>query len=255
MIDAHCHLVETFSSISNLSTLKTSRLFIMSSKKAEWPLVSQIANDTKFAAYFGIHPWFAHLYSLNDLEELKSWVQKTRGAAVGEIGLDAVATNSQGEKYDFHHQFTLFSKQMEIAAELQVPVSIHSVKAFGTLLPYFKQLDLKTKLEPRCCPPTIMMHSFSGSIEVAKSLLKLPRIGQRFYFSFSSTVNSRSNKTLSRIQMIPNNRLLIESDVGDCSMVDEAMEKAALMVSEAKGWTREETIKITSDNAIGFSTF
>ncbi|KAJ3129098.1 hypothetical protein HK101_005297, partial [Irineochytrium annulatum] len=66
-------------------------------------------------------------------------------------------------------------------------------------------------------PPRIMLHSFSGSLEIVRSILRLPQpISSRFYFSFSTGVNGRNaDKTYERIRAIPDDRVLIESDLHD----------------------------------------
>ena len=252
MIDAHCHLVETFTTKIPNESLKTSQLFLMSSKKSEWNLVTEIAQDNRFKAAFGIHPWFAHLHHLDDLKELKSLI--TGDAFVGEIGLDSIAKDSKGNLYDFDNQLEFFQQQMLIAIDLQVPVSMHAVKVFGNLLPYFKTMDTNCKLNPKSCPPSIMMHSYSGSEEIITQLLKLPNIGPRFYFSFSYTINGRSSKTIKKIKLVPDDRILIESDVHEAGLVDEAMEKAAGMVVKAKKWSLDKVFEKTSENSTRFLT-
>ena len=73
-------------------------------------------------------------------------------------------------------------------------------------------------------PPSIGLHSFSGTAHDVKQLLALPSCGERLYFGFSHTVNvamgggpgtDGHNSLLAAIRAVPTNRLLVESDVDD----------------------------------------
>jgi len=63
------------------------------------------------------------------------------------------------------------------------------------------------------CPTAVMLHSYSGSPEEVMRFCRLPAIGPRFYFSFSSAINARTpDKLVARIRAVPDDRLLVESD-------------------------------------------
>jgi TatD DNase family protein len=222
----------------------------MSTQKGEWDIIAQYPNMVRS---FGIHPFFANKHQPSDLDLLEKYVQKYRDSMIGEIGLDKVATGPNKQRYPMDEQMYYFSKQMEIAAKLKRPVSIHSVQTHGIMLDYFKQLDEKyRKLKVDCVPPNIMMHSFSGSQEIAKALLQLKGIGSRFYFSFSYVVNSRSLKLKQNIAVIPEDRILLESDVHSVLQVDEAMRLIIEFISSCKGWDIDTTIQKTTQNTLRF---
>jgi TatD DNase family protein len=255
MIDVHTHIVETPESYKDLESIETNIIYLMSCKRSEWGAVCSLASDRRIPA-FGIHPWFVHEHSENDLIELKSLLQQFPQAIVGEIGLDAIAVDrNTGKRYDMERQKLFFAKQMEIATELHRPVSVHNVKSHGALLDYFRKMDrkchkLNNDIMP--CPPAIMLHSFSASVEIASALIKLPSIGRKFYFSFSNLVNGRSPGTPNRIRAIPEDRILIESDCHDTRHIDEALCNAVSMVAEARMWDNSRTVQICTRNAIEF---
>ncbi|KAJ3299186.1 hypothetical protein HK104_009790, partial [Borealophlyctis nickersoniae] len=72
------------------------------------------------------------------------------------------------------------------------------------------------------------------------------------YCSFSTGVNARSAKVQDRIRAVPDDRVLIESDLHDASMVDKAMRDACEMVAGAKEWTVMEAGEKTGNNAKAF---
>lgn len=99
--------------------------------------------------------------------------------------------------------------QVQIAAEFQRPVSLHCVRGYGHLLVMFSELAKR----PACCPPKVMLHSYGGSVDEIPRFCRLRSIGDRFYFSFSHAINHRTpEKLVARIEAIPDDRLLIESD-------------------------------------------
>jgi TatD DNase family protein len=255
-MDVHTHIVEDPEQLEKLDSIDTQTLFLMSTHKKEWDIVK--AYKYPKVPCFGIHPWFAHHHTENDIDELEKLLIEYPDALVGEIGVDKVAKSPEGMVYDFQIQKQFFEKQMHIAAVLDRPVSIHSVQSHGYILDYFRQVDQqirrnkKTGLDTSLCPPSIMLHSFSASSQISDALVKLPSIGSRFYFSFSHLVNSRSPKCLERIKAIPEDRILLESDVHSTLAVDEAMNQIIDLVSLARSWTRDYTIERTVQNTMRF---
>lgn len=53
----------------------------------------------------------------------------------------------------------------------------------------------------------VMLHSYGGSVDMITSFTKLPQVGDRFYFSFSSVINGRQrDKMIARIKAVPDDR-------------------------------------------------
>jgi len=69
------------------------------------------------------------------MDSLRRFFSETPEAAVGEIGLDK---GSHGKTIDFGDQVEVFQRQLELAKELEKPVSVHCVRAFGDLLEILK---------------------------------------------------------------------------------------------------------------------
>lgn len=281
-IDVHCHIIETASTRNQIQDTNIAKVILMGTRMEDWPLVAEmyINNSNKIIAAFGVHPWFCtSILASQDKEEwvnvLRKYLTDHPKAIVGEIGLDGVAKDrTTNQLYDYDAQERVFATQMQVAVELERPVSVHSVQIHGKMLDFFKQMDKRcgrvksTWRKDRFasedgirgpammltlpCPPAIMMHSFSGSVEMANCLLKLPHIGSRFYFSFSAVVNGRSNKFEQRIKAIPDDRLLLESDVHDVSQVTVGMASVCRTISHAKDWSFQETIARTVRNTERF---
>lgn len=258
MFDAHCHVSE---SEKYVGCDEGTILLMMTSRKEEW---AKLVNfEARHIRAFGVHPWYsaAHDWSV-DGSILENHL-KLKNAMVGEIGLDGIATDSiTGSKFPMEVQLYWFEKQMDLAAKWQRPVSIHCVKAAGLMLKHFIRLDKACEAFRKIhsndnsvilpAPPAIMMHSFSCSSEILNSLIKLPQIGDRFYFSYSELVNSRSPKTLNRIRATPKDRILVESDVSDMELIDNSMKKSIELICISNGWSRERVIQQTCINTLRF---
>lgn len=257
LTDVHCHLTDTPESLTRdaLERLSTGRVILMGTRPEDWDAIQTISAKypEKVIPSFGLHPWFVDQVSVshpNWLNLLKCRLEETPSSLLGEFGLDGIAKDrSTGLKYSMEAQLKAFEAQYDLASGLGRPVSIHMVQASGLVLDFFQRVS---KIKTRKHPPTIMLHSFSGSVDIAQSLLKLPRIGKLFYFSFSTIVNARSPKMSAKIQSIPADRILLESDEHDISLVDSGMEKVLQMVSEYRGWTVEETARQVQLNTRAF---
>ena len=120
-----------------------------------------------------------------------------------------------------------------------VPTTGHTPPYAHTYLPACPVLDFFRALPPERVPPKVMLHSFGGSVELLAAFVGLPRVGGRFYFSFSEVINGKGgcgrDKLVARIQAVPEDRLLAESDQNSALKIDDALKGSVQMIAEAKG--------------------
>ena len=157
---------------------------------------------------YGIHPWHAHTAGEGWLDDLQDYLVTHPKASIGEIGLD-----SWVDEPDLEVQRPVFRAQLELAAHLSKPMSIHCLKAWGPLME-----------ELKACPPTapFLMHSYGGSIEFARQLLDLGA-----YFSFSGYfLQPRKAAVVEVFKQLPVDRILIETDAPDMTPPDEIVTHA-----------------------------
>lgn len=189
-----------------------------------------------FYAAVGLHPECLNENSINDLEKIKDLAKNDKVVAIGEIGLDYY--------YDIPKdlQKTIFAKQLELAAELNMPVNIHDREAHGDTLEMLKQYK-----------PKGIVHCFSGSVEMAKEIVKLG-----MYIGIGGVVTFKNaRKTVEVIESIPLERLVLETDCPYLSPVpfrgkrnDSSMIKyTALRISEIRNTTEQEILTVTRQNA------
>ena len=193
----------------------------------------------------GIHPSDARFIDDVDaaLDEVLAMIKdsSSKCVALGEIGLDYHYEETNKEM-----QIALFRRQMAMAQQLGLPVVIHDRDAHEDVMAVIRDF------------PAVrgVMHSFSGSAEMAKELVKLG-----YMISFSGTVtfkNARKPKEAAAV--VPNDRILIETDApylaphplrGSLNHSGN-LEYTNRAVAEIKGMSEEECAALTETNARRF---
>lgn len=141
----------------------------------------------------GIHPEELSNMADADLEHIRSLAAHGRCVAIGEIGLDYYWDASRREE-----QKHLFSQQLELALELDLPVIIHDREAHAD------------SMEIICRYPELrgVFHCYSGSVEMAKELLK-----RGWYLGFDGPLTYKNaRRTVETLEICPLDRVLIETD-------------------------------------------
>lgn len=110
-----------------------------------------------FYATLGIHPEYSKIYLTSDLEYIEENLLCNKVIAVGEIGLDY-----HYDDYDKDSQIQLFRKQLDLAVKYNLPVIIHSRDAVMDTINILSEYNVKG-----------VIHSFSGSYEVAMQYIKM----------------------------------------------------------------------------------
>ena len=146
---------------------------------------------------FGYHPWYIHERTGDWLKNLTTFLDKIP-SAVGEIGLDRWKPGLPYEGQD-----EVFITQLRLAAERNLPVSIHCLQAWGRMLEI-----LKTEPRPAC---GILLHSYGGPKEMLKPFADLGA-----YFSLPGYyAHERKQRQRETFKHVPPDRLLIETDAPD----------------------------------------
>ena len=120
--------------------------------------------------------------------------QNEKVVAIGEIGLDYYWNKENKEL-----QKRAFIEQIKLANELDLPIVIHTREAVMDTIEILKSNPVKNRGVFHCCPL---------NRELVKEALKLD-----FYISFAGPVTFKNSKNAEEIiEMVPDNRILIETD-------------------------------------------
>lgn len=205
LIDAHNHLQDVrFAGkqdeiIDTLRKVGVTSCVVNGTEPSDWSAVAELAtNHADFVIpSFGLHPWKTKGRADNWFELLRDFLNRLPHAGVGEIGLDRWI-----EDHDIEDQTGVFEAQLQLAAEMDRPCTVHCLRAWGQLL----------KLLASCRTlPRFLVHSFGGSIETG---MKLADMGA--YFSFSGYfLDPRKSKVVDVFRQLPQDRILVETDAPD----------------------------------------
>lgn len=212
---------------------------IESSKKA-----IEIANNHDFIfAAVGLHPeeipqseeeMWKTILKIKDLA-----IQNKKVVAIGEIGLDYYWNKENKEL-----QKQAFIKQIEIANELKLPVSIHTRDAIDDMISIIRNHKIENSGVLHCCPfnRELVKHGLENGL----------------YIGFGGTSTFKNSKNAKEIvNMVPDDRILIETDSpylspepkrgtrNDSSNLQFIVEK----IAEYKDIEPEKMAKLTYENA------
>lgn len=222
IIDAHSH-IEYITHNFQADVVGT---ICCTTKESEWGVLVELMNmDKNIYGAFGIHPWFVDSVSDGFEKKLESLLCSNQKYLVGEIGLDKYKPNIE-------KQIEVFQKQFDSAIRLKRTMFLHCVGAWDKILhvlKQYKQYEL----------PIIVLHDFNANEEILTRLLEYKHV----YFSLGkNAVYDR----FCRIEEIPNDRILIESD-GDKNII---LKNLVDKISKNESDIYNNTLKVLNNEQI-----
>lgn len=174
------------------------RMVVNGACEEDWPQVLALARQNKMVLpSFGYHPWYLPERTPDWLSHLTKFLD-TVPSAVGEIGLDRWKPD-----LPYAGQEEAFLAQLRLAAERNLPASIHCLQAWGRMHDL-----LRANPRPAC---GFVLHSYGGPAEMIPAFAKLGA-----YFSFPGYfLQERKLKQRETFKAVPADRLLIETDAPD----------------------------------------
>jgi TatD DNase family protein len=212
LYDAHNHLQdERFAGrqaelVAVAEREGVARMVVNGACESDWPQVRELARQFPVVLpSFGCHPWYIGERTPGWLANLRRFLDETPGAVIGEIGLDRWKPD-----LPYEGQEEVFTAQLALAAERNLPASIHCLQAWG-------RLHELLRAGPRPARG-FLLHSYGGPVEMVAPLAKLGA-----YFSFPGYyLHERKAHQRETFKHIPIDRLLIETDAPDQLPPDES---------------------------------
>ncbi len=199
------------------------RLFLAGTRPGTWARTARVAAEVGGAFALGVHPWWADELDEAALDALRA----AEADAIGEIGLDRL----RGPAHEV--QEAALRAQLAVARERELPVVLHCVRAYGSLLDLLEADGLPARGG--------LVHGWSGSPEVAERAVALGLM-----ISFSPLVcGERATKARASVPRVPLDRLLVETDAhGEPAALLDVVRVAAALRGEAP----EEVAAATARN-------
>jgi len=139
----------------------------------------------------GIHPWHAHLFTPDEAREmLERNIGNPNIVGIGETGLDRSIHTSLAIQEE------IFQLHIEAAEKIGKPLIIHCVRCWQDV----------SRLRKDTSIPWIL-HGYSGNLQTTQQLLK-----KNFIFSIGSHLLDRRAKLRESVEIIPMDKLFLETD-------------------------------------------
>ncbi len=212
LIDAHCHLQDSRIIAEHARLVQRANsggikyMVCCATCAKDWSDVQKLSLEhNSIIPGYGIHPWFVDNLSstwkeklINLLESEKTRLEFHSTPGIGEAGLDFTIKGC-----DRDLQKDILVQQLELAKEMNLPISIHIRKAWDMFIHIIKKIG---KLDAQG-----LIHSYSGSPDMVPLFEKYG-----FYISFSGSITRPGAKKVARsLGSVSKHRMLVETDSPD----------------------------------------
>jgi len=257
-IDTHCHLDAAEFDADRDAVVQRARaagvvqMVLPAVAASNFDAVKALADRHRFAYALGIHPLCVDRAADADLQLLHAALQARRDdprlVAVGEIGIDHFI-----EGLDRQRQEQFFAAQIRTARDFDLPVIVHVRRSADTLLKHLRRVPVRG-----------IAHAFNGSAQQARMFVELG-----FKLGFGGAMTFERALQIRRLaQTLPDDAMVLETDApdipphwlyrtveqraaGEPAARNESAElpRIGAVLAELRGWTLEQTARITADNA------
>ncbi len=213
MQDAHLHLQDTrfqdvHAIIAEMQISGVTRCVVNGTSPADWEQVRILADhypDFILPSY-GLHPWKVPI-DQDWKSLLREYLKNAEIPCIGECGLDRWVKD-----FNIPAQQDAFLFQLDLACEMNAPITIHILKAWGWFMEILRVRKSNHLTTGKFFPERgFLLHSFNGSADLVAEL-----VAAGAYFSFSGYFFNQFKKNqLDVFLNIPIERLLIETDAPD----------------------------------------
>lgn len=222
LYDAHCHYQDAWLTphrarvFADLASVGITRAVVNGTCESDWPEVAALCSQLSapdspltLSPSYGLHPWDVGNRTGDWQQKFLAHLDPNPRAAVGEIGLDRwILDRARRDdprlaglrRAPLAEQIEVFTWQLALAAERNLPTSIHCLDAFGPLLDTLRSAKLPAR--------GFLLHAYSGSAEMAKNFADL---GACFSFN-GAFLDPRKARLRELYAALPADRLLVETD-------------------------------------------
>lgn len=200
MIDTHTHIncIDDFSIdeiLKNASDNGVEKLIVPSAYASDIDIVAELASKYENVyGLLGVHPSEVKDWTDDLIDKIKECAKSPKIVGIGEIGLDYYWDKSFNDL-----QKEVFIKQINLANELNFPISVHDREA------HKDSFDILTEFNKNSI---VIMHCFSGSVEFMHECVK-----QGWYIALGGVVTFKNAIKMKEVaKEVPLDKLLIETD-------------------------------------------
>lgn len=199
LVDSHCHLFHCYHQIDEtlISKIESNFKYLVNIAINEKEIERLINNPIKSNVIknaIGLYPEEAKNFDNEKEKKFLSYLDKLDVYAIGETGIDF-----HWDYGDITIQEKLFRFQIELSIEKNLPLLIHSRKAFTDTFRILKEYKFNKPF---------ILHCFGYGLKEAEKFLELNSV-----FSFAGNITYPKAEDLRQVlKIIPLDRLLLETD-------------------------------------------
>lgn len=223
-IDAHNHLQDERlrpwrrEILEACAAAGVERMVVNGACESDWDDVAALAGayPGRVLPSFGWHPWWLHEQRDGWEERLGMRLRSWPDSGVGECGLDAwilepgsrerlrgIPGRGDVAPAGVERQVAVLRVHLRWAAELDRPLSLHCLRAWGRMLSVLMEGPLPRR--------GFLLHSYGGPAEMVPAFVRMGA-----YFGFPGYfLHERKRAQRDVFRVIPPDRLLVESDAPD----------------------------------------
>lgn len=211
----------------------------VSASVESWQKVVKLTEEYPFIyGAVGVHPDEVGALNEENFREMEALLDQEKIVAVGEIGLDYYWDN---ESHDLQKKW--FIRQLDLAAEKNMPVIIHSREAAADTMEIMKQYARGMKA---------VIHCYSYSAEMARQYVKMG-----YYIGVGGVVTFKNSRKLKEVvEEIPLESIVLETDCPYLAPVPYRGKRNSSLylthvvdtIAQIKGITTEEVVQQTEKN-------
>lgn len=243
MIDTHSHinmLEDIDAVLKNASDAGVEKIILPCAYPSDLePVMEIIDKYDNVYGLLGVHPSEVKDWTDELPDKIRQYSKDKKVAGIGEIGLDYYWDRSFNDL-----QKEVFIKQIKLANELNLPMSVHDREAHKDTFDILNEYNKNS---------TVVMHCFSGSVEFARECVK-----KGFYIAIGGVVTFKNAIKMKEVAKdVPLDRLLLETDAPYLTPVPYRgkenqpayVKYVAEEIAKIRGISFEEIDKITTENA------
>lgn len=246
LIDSHCHLdfeqfdVDRDDVLAHCEILGIKTIIIPGVTADNWNRLLDLCEQSPLLLpALGLHPMFMSQHRPEHLKQLSNLIKKYNVVAIGEIGLDFYLADE-----DKDAQINLFTEQLKIAQDVQLPVLLHVRKAHDQTISLLKKHPVVGGI----------VHAFSGSRQQAEQYQKLG-----FLFGVGGAITHPQATRLRRlISELPLSHLVLETDSPDMPLsgmqgqrnTPENIPLILDALAQIRPESREVIVSVTTNNCL-----
>lgn len=197
-IDTHAHLQDPRlinqlnQLLDNADQAGVEKIIVVGYDLPSSEIAVNLTNHHQIFAGVGFHPHDAENWNSRSYQQLKQLARQEKVVAIGEVGLDNYYLHSSPEI-----QRNVFKAQIELAAELNYPLIVHSRKAIGEVMEILQDKNYNQ----------VLLHSFEGNIAQAKQAVQ-----KNYFLSFNGITTFKNSDRIQVLREISLNNVVVETD-------------------------------------------